>query len=203
MKTLLKTRLLAISTLLVAAVVAGAAGYSMLRPEGSAVSSGKALVGGSFSLTSHEGKRVTDKDFRGKYMLVTFGYTYCPDVCPAELQIISAAMDLLGKRAEEIQPIFITVDPERDTVAALAQYMPNFHSSYLGLTGTPEEVRTAARAYRVYYAKAQGQGSEDYLMDHSSIIYLIDKQGTFLKHFSYGTDAKSLAEGIAAAIDGQ
>jgi protein SCO1/2 len=203
MKPLLKTRLLAISTLLVAAVVAGAAGYSMLRPEGSAVSSGKALVGGSFSLTSHEGKRVTDKDFRGKYMLVTFGYTYCPDVCPAELQIISAAMDLLGKRAEQIQPIFITVDPERDTVAALAQYMPNFHSSYLGFTGTAEEIRTAAQAYRVYYAKAQDQGAEDYLMDHSSIIYLMDKQGTFLKHFSYETDAKLLAEGIAAAIDSQ
>ena len=167
------------------------------------LSSGTALVGGPFTLTSHEGKRVTNEDFRGKYMLVTFGYTYCPDVCPTELQIISAALDLLGERGKDIQPIFITIDPERDSVAALAQYMPNFHPRYVGLTGTAEEIQAVAKAYRVYYAKVAGQGGQDYLMDHSSIIYLMDKQGTFLKHFSYGTDAKQLAEGIAEAIDSQ
>jgi cytochrome oxidase Cu insertion factor (SCO1/SenC/PrrC family) len=203
MKALLEKRIFAVCMLVIAALVAGIAGYSTLRPERMAVSSGTALVGGPFTLTSHQGKHVTSEDFRGKYMLVTFGYTYCPDVCPTELQIVSAALDLLGERAKDIQPIFITIDPERDTVAALAQYMPNFHPRYMGLTGSPDQIEAVAKAYRVYYAKAQGQGGGDYLMDHSSIIYLMDKQGTFIKHFSYGTDAKQLAEGIAAAIDSQ
>jgi len=160
------------------------------------------LVGGPFELVSHKGEHVTDKDFRGKYMLVSFGYTYCPDVCPTELQVISAALDELGEKAKDIQPIFITIDPERDTVATLAQYMPSFHPRYIGLTGSPEAIAKAAKAYRVYYSKGENKGGGDYLMDHSSIIYLMDKQGTFLKHFSYGTDAKVLAKGIEEAIDG-
>ena len=203
MQALLEKRIFAVCVLVTAALIAGIAGYSTLGPGRMPLSSGTALVGGPFTLTSHEGKRVTNEDFRGKYMLVTFGYTYCPDVCPTELQIISAALDLLGERGKDIQPIFITIDPERDSVAALAQYMPNFHPRYVGLTGTAEEIQAVAKAYRVYYAKVAGQGGQDYLMDHSSIIYLMDKQGTFLKHFSYGTDAKQLAEGIGAAIDSQ
>jgi protein SCO1/2 len=203
MQALLEKRIFAVCILVTAALIAGIAGYSTLGPGRMPLSSGIALVGGPFSLTSHQGKRITNEDFRGKYMLVTFGYTYCPDVCPTELQIISAALDLLGERAKDIQPIYITIDPARDSVAALAQYMPNFHPRYVGLTGTAEEIQAVAKAYRVYYAKVAGQGGQDYLMDHSSIIYLMDKQGTFLKHFSYGTDAKQLAEGIAAAIDSQ
>lgn len=184
----------------VALTLAGVAATFLLRDAPLQQSSGKALVGGPFTLTSHTGERVSDSKFRGRYMLVAFGYTYCPDVCPAELQIMSAALDELGKDAEEIQPIFITIDPERDTPAVLKDYMTNFHPRFVGLTGTPEEIAAAARAYRVYYAKAKDSGTTDYLMDHSSIIYLMGKDGEFLKHFPYGTDAKSLAYGIRTAI---
>jgi protein SCO1 len=186
----------------IAALIAGVAAFSLLRPGHGPISSGVALVGGPFELVSHKGQQVTDKDFRGKYMLVSFGYTYCPDVCPTELQVISAALDELGDKARDIQPIFITIDPERDTVAALAQYMQSCHSSYIGLTGSPEAIAKVAKAYRVYYAKSENKSGGDYLMDHSSIIYLMDKEGTLLRHFSYGTDAKALAKAIEEAIDG-
>ena len=202
MTSFMQGRGFALTVLALAAVIAGAAAFSLLQPGRGPLGSGVTLVGGPFELVSHKGEHVTDKDFRGKYMLVSFGYTYCPDVCPTELQVISAALDELGEKAKDIQPIFITIDPERDTVATLAQYMPSFHPRYIGLTGSPEAIAKAAKAYRVYYSKGENKGGGDYLMDHSSIIYLMDKQGTFLKHFSYGTDAKALAKGIEEAIDG-
>jgi protein SCO1/2 len=202
MTSLLQGRVFGLAVLVLAALIAGVAAFSLLRPGQGPISSGVALVGGPFKLVSHKGEHVTDKDFRGKYMLVSFGYTYCPDVCPTELQVISAALDALGDKAKDIQPIFITIDPERDTVAVLAQYMASFHPSYIGLTGSPEAIAQAAKAYRVYYAKSENKSTGDYLMDHSSIIYLMDKEGTFLKHFSYGTDAKALAQAIEEAIDG-
>jgi protein SCO1/2 len=164
---------------------------------------GEALVGGPFTLTDHTGKRVTDDDFRGRYMLVYFGYTWCPDVCPTELQVISAALDHLGDEAGRIRPIFVTVDPERDTVAQMADYVANFHASMVGLTGSPEEIATVAKAYRVYYAKAKTEGSEtDYTVDHGSLIYLMDPQGKFVTHFTYSTDPEKLAQGLAKAIGG-
>jgi cytochrome oxidase Cu insertion factor (SCO1/SenC/PrrC family) len=194
------SKIFGLITLAAAALVALAAGLSLYDRNEGFVSSGRALVGGPFELVAHTGQRVSDRDFRGKYMLVTFGYTYCPDVCPAELQVISSALDQLGEKAREIQPLFITIDPERDDVKALSQYMPHFHPQFLGLTGSPEAIDKAAKAYRVYYAKAKDSGAKDYLMDHSSIIYLMDKGGTFLKHFSYQTDAKALAKAIEDAI---
>ena len=154
MMSLLQGRVFALAATVIAALIAGVAAFSLLRPGHGPISSGVALVGGPFELVSHKGQPVTDKDFRGKYMLVSFGYTYCPDVCPTELQVISAALDELGDKARDIQPIFITIDPERDTVAALAQYMQSFHPSYIGLTGSPEAIAKAAKAYRVYYAKS-------------------------------------------------
>src|SRR5690606_11015171 len=113
---------------------------------GSVRTVGEALVGGPFALTDHTGERVTDQDFRGRYMLVYFGYTWCPDVCPTELQVISSALDELGDKAAQIRPIFITVDPERDTVAQMADYVANFHPSFVGLTGSSEEVAAVAKA---------------------------------------------------------
>jgi cytochrome oxidase Cu insertion factor (SCO1/SenC/PrrC family) len=164
---------------------------------------GEALVGGPFTLTDHTGKRVTDNDFRGRYMLVYFGYTWCPDVCPTELQVISAALDHLGDEAGRIRPIFVTVDPERDTVAQMADYVANFHASLVGLTGSPEEIAGVAKAYRVYYAKAKTEGSDtDYTVDHGSLIYLMDPEGKFVTHFTYGTDPEKLAQGLAKAIGG-
>lgn len=195
-----KTQLLLVFAAAIALTLAGLATTVLLRETGGAQSSGKALVGGPFTLTSQDGKKVSDTEFRGRYMLVAFGYTYCPDVCPAELQIMSSALDQLGAEADEIQPIFITIDPERDTTAVLKDYMGNFHPRFVGLTGTAEEIAAAARAYRVYYAKAKDSGTTDYLMDHSSIIYLMGKDGQFLKHFPYGTDAKTMADGIRDAV---
>jgi cytochrome oxidase Cu insertion factor (SCO1/SenC/PrrC family) len=200
MKRLMQKRIFGVAILTMAAIIAAVAGYSSLNPGRGPVTSGTALVGGPFELVAQTGATVRDEDFRGKYMLISFGYTYCPDVCPTELQVISAALERLGEKAKDIQPIFITIDPERDTPQVLAQYMPNFHPRYIGLTGSQEAIDKVAKAYRAYYAKSDNSSGGDYLMDHSSIIYLMDKQGTFLKHFSYGTDAKALAAAIEAAI---
>ncbi len=161
-------------------------------------STGKALIGGAFSLTAHTGQRMSDKDFRGKYMLVYFGYTFCPDICPAELQVMSAALDTLGKRADKITPVFITIDPERDDVKQMAQYMEHFHKSFVGLTGTVQEIKNAAKKYRIYFAKVKDKSSSaGYLMDHSSLIYLMNDKGEYVTHFTYGTSPDKIAERIA------
>ncbi len=172
--------------------------FNLDSPPGTQVkSSGKALIGGPFSLVDHNGKKVSEKTYSGKFMLIYFGYTFCPDVCPTELQVMSNALDNLGEKAKRIQPIFISVDPERDTVAVMADYMTNFYDSFVGLTGTAEDIKAAANNYRVYYAKAKGEASnEDYLMDHSSIIYLMNERGEFVKHFSFGVKPDELAAGI-------
>ena len=160
-------------------------------------SSGRALVGGPFTLTAHTGERVTPESFSGRMMLIYFGYTYCPDVCPLELTKMAQALDALGPEAERVTPILITVDPARDTVAALAAYMGHFGPRFVGLTGTPEEIRIAADAYRVYYKRQAADGSSgDYLMDHSSIIYLMNESGEFLDHFTPGTTPDAMAETI-------
>jgi cytochrome oxidase Cu insertion factor (SCO1/SenC/PrrC family) len=156
--------------------------------------SGAALVGGPFTLTDQHGRRVSDADFRGRFMLVYFGYSFCPDVCPTDLAAMAAAIDQLGPEGEKVQPIFITIDPERDTVARLAEYAPQFHPRLVALTGTPEEIAKAAALYRVY-AEKQGEGP-DYLMNHSGIIYLMGPDGRFLTHFANGTGPEEMAEKI-------
>lgn len=161
--------------------------------------SGVALVGGPFSLTNQDGKRITEKDFLGKYTLYFFGYTYCPDVCPTELQVMTAALDQMGADGEKIQPVFVSIDPQRDTPEVLKSYVSAFGPRLVGLTGTPEEIANVAKAFRVYYRKAS-EGETDYLMDHSSIIYLMGPDGSFVRHFSYSTDVKALADGLRAAI---
>lgn len=199
-KDLMKLRLIII---IISAFAAGSAAalalYAFVSPrlDQKRVVSGKALIGGPFNLVDHTGKRVTEKDFRGRYTLVFFGYTYCPDVCPAELQVMSAAIEKLGAKAEKVTPIFITVDPARDTVDQMKSYVANFHPRLVGLTGTPEEIRAAAKAYRVYYAKAKGESATDYLMDHSSIVYLMGPDGAYVAHFAYGTGVDKMAAGIA------
>jgi protein SCO1/2 len=186
--------------LLAALLIAGTA-YYVARPTSLATSTGTALVGGPFSLTDQTGRKVTDKDFLGKYMLIFFGYTYCPDICPTELQVMSAALDNLGAKADDIQPVFISFDPQRDTPEVLKQYISNFHPRLVGLTGTPEEIAAAAKAYRVYYNRVENSSGPDaYLMDHSTITYLMDKQGKFLKHFSYSTDAAALSQALEKII---
>lgn len=153
-------------------------------------------IGGPFTLTDQNGIVRRDTDFRGKLMLVYFGYTYCPDACPTALNDMTQALDALGKSASEVQPIFITVDPARDTVEQMKLYAANFHPSLLALTGTPQQTDAAARAYRVYYAKVPQSGSDDYLMDHSGFIYLMGRDGKYLAHFSPGMSAAAMAAAI-------
>ena len=140
-----------------------------------------AAIGGPFTLENGDGKPVTDRSFRGKYMLVYFGYTFCPDVCPTTLNDVAQALDKLGPKADQVQPVFITVDPARDTPSVVRQYAAAFSPRLQGLTGTPDEIAAVARAYRVYYAPHKtGPNPGDYTMDHSSILYLMSPQGEFV-----------------------
>tara|TARA_R110001592_G_scaffold64194_4_gene197454 strand:- start:29149 stop:29784 length:636 start_codon:yes stop_codon:yes gene_type:complete len=159
-------------------------------------------IGGPFTLTDHTGRPVTEQDFRGKAMLIFFGYTYCPDVCPTSLTEISAAMDKLGPSADKVVPILVSIDPERDTPEVLKDYVAHFHPSIVGLTGTPEQIKQAARVYRVYFAKVPDKGGDKdaYLMDHSSVIYLMGPDGKFLAHFSTQTDAETMAAKIKSLL---
>lgn len=165
---------------------------------------GSVPIGGPFTLTDHTGRTVTDADFRGKYLLIYFGYTFCPDVCPTELGTMARAMDLLGRQAEKVQPLFISVDPERDTVAQLKDYVALFHPRLVGLTGTPEQVQETAKAYRIYYKKApQPNGKPDeYLMDHSSFLYLMGPDGRFLGVYPANTSADRVAQDLGDRIAG-
>ena len=152
-------------------------------------------VGGPFELTDQTGHTRTALDFRGKLMLVYFGFTYCPDICPTDLQAIGLALDKLGSDAERVQPLFITVDPERDTAEHLAQYVPMFHPRLIGLTGNAEAIRKAADAYKVYYAKVSlGKAPDDYTVDHTAFIYLMDRDGNYLGFFPPGTSADRMVE---------
>jgi len=153
-------------------------------------------VGGPFELTDHTGQPRTNSDFRGKLMLVYFGFTYCPDVCPTDLQAIGLALDKLGTDGDSVQPLFITVDPERDTAAHLAEYVPMVHPRLIGLTGTAQAIRKAADAYKVYYAKVdppKGDGGY-YTVDHTAFIYLMDREGNYLGFFPPGTSADRMVE---------
>ena len=159
---------------------------------------------GPFSLTDHTGKEVTDEDYRGKLLFVAFGYTYCPDICPTGLQDMSIVMDLLGEQADWVQPIFITIDPERDTPEVLKEYVAAFHPRLIGLTGTPRQIAKAAEGYRVYYnktvppkAEAGDNGKredEDYSMGHTTSIYLVGTDGRGLAVFNFGMAATAVEE---------
>ncbi|SED08508.1 SCO family protein [Bradyrhizobium erythrophlei] len=151
-------------------------------------------VGGPFALTDQAGHARTDKEFRGRLMLVYFGFTYCPDVCPTDLQAIGLALDKLGPDGDQVQPIFITVDPERDTAAHLAEYVPLFHPRLVGLTGSDDAIRKVADAYKVYYARVPLKDARDYTVDHTAYIYLMDRDGNYLGFFPPGTSADRMVE---------
>ena len=199
-----KSRLIRIAVLSVVALViaAGIAWWQVERERDvRTVTAGPqsfaaAPVGGPFELVDHTGATVTDEAYRGRFMLVYFGFTFCPDVCPTALSQMAAALDLLGEDAAQVQPIFITVDPERDTVEAMAGYVGLFHPRMAGLTGTPEQVDQAASAYRVYYAKAEDPTYSYYLMDHTSFVYLMGPDGENLAVFPHGTAAGQIAEAV-------
>lgn len=187
--------------IVLAGLVIGAAAALTIFPEARQAlfsasgpqTTGKALVGGPFTLTDETGKKVTDQDFRGRYTLVFFGFTSCPDICPASLQLISAVLGNLGAKADRITPIFISVDPERDTPEKLGQYVKSFDPRIVGLTGTPEEIAAVAKAYKVYYKKVPNPDSPaNYGMDHTSILYVMGPDGSYLTHFTPTTSVEDM-----------
>ena len=162
--------------------------------------SGRAPVGGPFELTDQTGHRRTDTDFRGKLVVLYFGYTYCPDVCPTELQSISLALDKLGAMAESVQPLFVTVDPERDTPARLADFVSSFHPRLIGLTGSLADIRKTAIAYRTFFVKNSASKPGDYSVDHTGFIYLVGKDGRYLGFLPPGSTPDAIADAIRARL---
>lgn len=191
----MSTRVFVLVVSLLTAVLAGTvvAGYLLWSRADKGTA---ALIGGPFALVDQDGRAVTQDVLKGRWSLIYFGYTYCPDVCPTSLSVMTQALDQLGPLAEQVTPVFVTVDPERDTVQQLKLYHESFHPSFLMLTGTPEQVRKAAQAYRVYFRRAESEGATEYLMDHSSITYLMGPDGQYVTHFGH----EATPEGMAAAI---
>src|SRR3954469_11983684 len=154
-------------------------------------------IGGPFALVDQNGKTVTADSLKGKPTLIYFGYTYCPDVCPTSLLLMETAVEKLGAdAAKKVNLVFITVDPERDTPELIKGYVTNFGPTFEGLTGTPEQIAQVARAYRVYFQKVPGKDGGPYLMDHSSIVYLLDRSGRFVTHFTHEAKAETIAGAV-------
>lgn len=157
--------------------------------------------GSRFILTAHDGRTVTDADFRGRHMLVFFGYTHCPDVCPTSLLTVARVLELLGQDAALVQPVFITVDPARDTRAVLAEFVPHFDKRIIGLTGPQEMIDRVAKGYRVKYAKIPGAGTDGfYTVDHTATLFHIGPDGGYLGRFPYETSAEQIAERLRAGF---
>ena len=154
---------------------------------------GRGSVGGPFTLTDQNGQKRSDSEFRGKLMIVYFGYTFCPDVCPADLMAITQALDALGPSAEGIQPLFITVDPERDA-PLLKDYVAAFHQGFIGLTGSPEEIRKIANSYKAYFRKVPRERKGEYSIDHTGVIYLMGRDGEYLGFLPPQTAPEKLTE---------
>jgi cytochrome oxidase Cu insertion factor (SCO1/SenC/PrrC family) len=158
--------------------------------------SGSADIGGPFELVNQDGKAVTEADFKGKLLLIYFGYTYCPDACPTALGVMAAALGKLDVAGERVTPILVSIDPARDTPEALKDYVAAFHPRLVGLTGTEEQVAKAAKEYRAFYQKQPGSTGDGYLMDHSTLIYLMDAEGRFLTYFGPQATPDEVAEAI-------
>lgn len=183
--------------LLLAAFVAGAviivASALALLPQGPVAVSGQTAIGGPFELTDQDGQKVTQETFVGEPTLVFFGFTHCPDICPTSLFEMSQLFEALGPDARKVTGLFITVDPERDTAEVMKSYLGSFHPSIQGLTGTPEQIAAVVKAYRVYAKKVPTQDG-DYTMDHTAIIYLMGKDGTFIAPFNLKRPPAEAAE---------
>jgi protein SCO1/2 len=173
----------------VAVAVAGLAAASLLvvwllggLPSAGTLSPSSGTIGGPFALTGADGQPVSDRDFRGRWLLIYFGYTHCPDICPTTLAEISQTLDLLGADAAQIQPLFVTIDPDRDTPQIVGDYVKEFDPRIIGLAGKPGEIAAVAKAYRVFYAKREAAGANggDYLMEHTAFIYVMAPDGRYV-----------------------
>jgi protein SCO1/2 len=159
-------------------------------------------VGGPYALIDQTGAEVTEETYQGTWQIVFFGYTYCPDICPTNLWTVTTALDQLGPLADQVSPIFITIDPQRDTPEQLAAYHEAFHPRFSMLTGTQAQVAAAAKEFRVYYAKVESEDATEYLMDHSTITYLLDPDGRYVTHFGHGVAPEKMAETLRGYIEG-
>lgn len=178
-----------------------AAGTSPPTP-GAPTATGEALIGGPFALTAQDGRRVTEADLKGRFAVVYFGYTACPDICPLGLDAVTRALDgLPPAEADRIQPVFVTVDPARDTPEVMGQYAQSFHPRLLALTGTEAEVEAATKAYRVYARRAEGaEAGGQYLVDHSTFTYVMAPDGRYATHFSHATPPEEMTRRLAALL---
>ncbi|WP_298928032.1 SCO family protein [uncultured Ramlibacter sp.] len=181
-------------------LLAGAAGLlaacSEAKPQFKAVDITGADYAKDFSLTDHNGQRRSLKDFQGKAVVLFFGFTQCPDVCPTSMAELAEVKKLLGADGDKLQGLFVTVDPERDTAPLLKAYMANFDPSFLALRGSPEELAAMAKDFKVYYKKAEGKTPTSYTMDHSAASYVYDPQGRLRLYTRYGSGAQALAADI-------
>ena len=179
-------------------VLGGVALVTILRhgaiTPGTVTTSGTATIGGPFTLVATNGQNVNDQTYRGKWALIYFGYTYCPDACPTALNSISVALDKLGSDAGKLQPLFVSVDPQRDTRDVMAEYLKSFDSRIVGLTGTKDQIDGVIKEFHLYVSRMHSGGDGDnYLVAHSSYIYLMDPQGTFVDVISGGSDGNAIA----------
>lgn len=169
------------------------------------ITSGKALIGGHFSLINANNEPITDSAFRGKTMLVFFGFTHCPDICPVTLASFTQTLENLGADAEKIAPIFISIDPKRDTPARLKEHMANFDARIIALTGSDEQIKQATAAYKAFYSTGkenehENHGMKNYNVDHSGFIYLMNKDGEYIKHFPYDISPEELTKALIENI---
>jgi protein SCO1/2 len=200
---------MALSVVLLLAAI-GVAGWWYVSQPGdrlqSVDGSGHVPIGGPFELVDQSGETVTQAAFAGQYTLVYFGFTYCPDVCPTALWAMTQALDRLAEEAPEkaaqVTPVFITIDPERDDVAAMKDYAAHFHPRLVALTGTPDQIAAVAREYRVYYRKVEEDPDSPYMMDHSGFIYLMGPDGDFLKSFTHQTQPDEMRAELEKRVQG-
>ncbi len=165
-------------------------------PISSSEGEGVASIGGDFTLTNQDGVTVHDKDFRGRVMMVFFGFTHCPDMCPTTAATFAKTLELLGDKASSVAPIFISVDPQRDTSAVLKEYLANIDARIIGLTGTQEQTKQVASTYKAYFANSKNAAGDE-SVDHSGFIYIMDKNGVYIQHFPYDANVKDITDAVS------